>query len=215
MTEVEFRSGGLGVEVRANSDKRTLAGYASLFDSPAEIGGYFVEKIAPGAFDSAMNADVRALVDHDSGRVIGRTKSGTLRLSQDAKGLAVEIDVPDTTDGNDLWTLVERGDISGMSFGFRVTKQEWDDTDPEKPMRTILAVDLFEVSAVAFPAYDDTTLAARSLETARAEIDKAKVDAEKRAENAAAAQRRLAQKRMTLAQRIRGIRQDAPVSPGK
>lgn len=213
--DIERRGGGLGVEVRADGDKRTLSGYAAVFNSLTDIGGYFQEQIAPGAFDSAMNADVRALVDHDSGRVIGRTKSGTLRLAQDAKGLAVEIDIPDTTDGNDLWALVERGDISGMSFGFRVTKQEWDDTDPKNPKRTIQAVDLFEVSAVAFPAYDDTTLAARSLESARNEAKTALEEEKRKKDNAAAAQRRLAEKRMTLAQRIRGIRQDAPVSPGK
>lgn len=208
MTEIERRGASLGVEVRANGEKRTLRGYAAVFNSPAEIGGYFVESIAPGAFDSAMNADVMALVDHDSGRVIGRTKSGTLRLSQDTKGLAVEIDVPNTTDGNDLWELVERGDLSGMSFGFRVTKQEWDDTDPEKPVRTIMAVDLFEVSAVAFPAYDDTTLAARSLESARKEAEAAKGDAEKRAADAAAAKRRIAERRAKQEQQFRGIRQD-------
>jgi hypothetical protein len=215
MTEIERRGASLGVEVRANGEKRTLTGYAAVFNSPSDIGGYFTEQIAPGAFDSAMTADVRALVDHDSGRVIGRTKSGTLRLSQDSKGLKVEVDVPDTSDGNDLWTLVERGDISGMSFGFRVTKQMWDDTDPENPMRTIQAVDLFEVSAVAFPAYEDTTLAARSLEAARKEAETAKADAEKRAADAAAAKRRIAERRAKQEQRFRGIRQDAPVSPGE
>jgi HK97 family phage prohead protease len=209
MTEIERRGASLGVEVRANGDKRTLTGYAAVFNSPADIGGYFTEQIAPGAFDSAMNADVMALVDHNSGRVVGRTKSGTLRLAQDSRGLKVEVDVPDTTDGNDLWTLVERGDISGMSFGFRVTKQLWDDTDPENPVRTIQAVDLFEVSAVAFPAYDDTTLAARSLESARKEAEAARGDAERRAADAAAAKRRVSEKRAIFEQRIRGIPQDA------
>lgn len=205
MTEIERRGGSLGVEVRAGSDKRTLSGYAAVFNAPTDIGGYFTESIAPGAFDSAMSGDVRALVDHDSGRVIGRTKSGTLRLAQDTKGLKIEVDVPDTSDGNDLWTLVERGDISGMSFGFRVTKQTWNDTDPENPIRVIQAVDLYEVSAVAFPAYDDTSLAARSLESARAEAEAAKVEAEKRAANDAAAKRRLAERRAKFEQKIRGI----------
>ena len=209
MTDIERRGASHGVEFRAGGDKRTLSGYAAVFNSDTSIGGYFVERIAPGAFDSAMGADVRALVDHDSGRVIGRTKSGTLRLSQDATGLRVEVDVPNTTDGNDLWELVERGDISGMSFGFRVTKQQWDDTDPENPVRTIQAVDLFEVSAVAFPAYEDTTLAARSLEAARAEAEAAKAEVEKRAANDAAAKKRIAEKRAKFEQRIRGIRQDA------
>jgi len=163
MSKIEKRGGLLGVEARAIDEKRTLVGYASVFNSPADIGGYWTEMIAPGAFASQLTADVRALVDHDSGRVIGRTKSGTLRLSEDAKGLRVEVDVPDTTNGNDLWVLVERGDISGMSFGFRVTKEAWDETvDP--PTRTIQAVELTEVSAVAFPAYDDTTIGKRSLD---------------------------------------------------
>ncbi|MER9883107.1 HK97 family phage prohead protease [Mesorhizobium sp. M0118] len=76
--------------------------------------------------------------------------------------MKVEIDIPDTADGRDLWTLVDRGDISGMSFGFRVTKQEWDETG-DLPVRTVLEVELYEVSACAFPAYDDTTLGVRSL----------------------------------------------------
>lgn len=157
------------VEVRKADDKRTVAGYAALFNSEADIGGAFREVIAPGAFSDTLGDDIRALVDHDSGRVIGRSTAGTLRLSEDDKGLAVEIDLPDTTDGRDLAVSLERGDISGMSFGFRVTKDTWDETG-DMPLRTIQAVDLFEVSAVAFPAYDDTTLALRSLEASRKEI---------------------------------------------
>jgi HK97 family phage prohead protease len=208
-TEMEKRAAGLGVEVRAENDKRTLVGYAAVFERLADIGGYFQEQIAPGAFADAIGGDVRALVDHDCGRVIGRTKSGTLRLQEDGTGLRVEIDVPNTSDGNDLWELVSRGDISGMSFGFRVTKETWDETG-DMPVRTIQALNLIEVSAVAFPAYDDTTLGMRSLEAARAEGN-ARDDAERRKEeNAAAAARRVAEKRAAMEQRIRGIRQEAP-----
>jgi uncharacterized protein len=163
MTKIEKRGGTLGVETRAEDEKRTLVGYAAVFNSDADIGGWWTERIAPGAFAGTLGGDIRALVDHDMGRVIGRTKSGTLRLVEDSHGLRCEIDIPNTTDGNDLWELVERGDISGMSFGFRVTKQEWDETiDP--PVRTIQAVDLMEVSAVAWPAYDDTEIGKRSLQ---------------------------------------------------
>lgn len=163
MTKIEKRGGTLGVETRSEDEKRTLVGYAAVFNIDADIGGWWTERIAPGAFAETISGDVRALVDHDMGRVIGRTKSGTLRLAEDSKGLRVEIDIPNTTDGNDLWELVERGDISGMSFGFSVTKQSWDETiDP--PTRTIEAVDLFEVSAVAWPAYDDTEIGKRSLQ---------------------------------------------------
>lgn len=173
MNKVEKRGAGLGVETRAEDTKRTLVGYAAIFDSDANIGGYWIERIAPGAFAGTIAGDIRALVDHDPGRVIGRTKSGTLRLAEDARGLAVEIDVPNTTDGNDLWELVERGDISGMSFGFMVTKQEWDETQ-DPPVRTIHKVDLREVSAVAWPAYDDTEIGKRSLEEHRSAVAAAK-----------------------------------------
>lgn len=156
-------------ELRASDSGKVAKGYAALFNVKADIGGFFTETILPGAFsDSIRSGDVRALIDHDSGRIIGRTAAKTLRLSEDAKGLAVEIDLPDTTDGRDLAVQLERGDISGMSFGFRVTHDEWDETGPV-PARTIHKIELFEVSAVAFPAYADTSLALRSLEEARKE----------------------------------------------
>lgn len=206
--DIEKRGGSLGVEVRADSDKRTLAGYAVVWNSDTTIGDYFVERIAKGAFAKSVRSDVLALVNHDWGRVVGRTKSGTLRLSEDERGLKVEIDVPNTTDGNDLWELVERGDISGMSFGFRATKQEWDDTG-DLPQRTILEAELFEVTATPIPAYEDTTLGKRSLEEARAEVEAMKAEEARKAENKAAAERRLAEKRAAMEQKFRGIRQDA------
>ena len=154
-------------EVRADDGAMVARGYAALFNSEADIGGYFREVIAPGAFTETLKSDdIRALIDHDTGRVIGRSSAGTLRLKEDDKGLSVEIDLPDTTDGRDLAVQLERGDISGMSFGFIVRHDEWDETS-DPPTRTIHAVDLREVSAVAFPAYGDTEIALRSLENAR------------------------------------------------
>lgn len=208
MTDIEKRGGLHGVEARADDEKRTLVGYAAVFNSDTTIGDWWIERIAPGAFAGTITSDIRALVDHDMGRVIGRTKSGTLRLKEDDKGLHVEIDVPNTTDGNDLWTLVERGDISGMSFGFRVTKQEWDETG-DMPVRTIQAIELFEVSAVAFPAYDDTSIGKRSLEAAKTEAEAARTAEQRKAENKAAAERRVAGKKAAMEQKFRGIRQDA------
>lgn len=160
--EIEKRSVMQAPELRASeTGVKTVRGYAAVFNSETDIGGYFREVIAPGAFADSIGGDVRALVDHDSGRVIGRTKAGSLRLVEDERGLAVEIDLPDTSDGRDLAALVERGDIDGMSFGFSVRKEEWDETvDP--PLRTIRSVELFEVSAVTWPAYPDTSLAMRS-----------------------------------------------------
>lgn len=165
----DVRSLDVPVELRAVEGGGTVAaGYAALFNSPTEIGGAWIETIARGAFSQALDGDVLALIAHDQSRVIGRTSAGTLRLKEDERGLAVEIDLPDTTDGRDLAVQLKRGDIKGMSFGFRVTHDEWDET-VSPPARTIHEVELIEVSAVARPAYPDTELGLRSLESARKE----------------------------------------------
>lgn len=194
--EAEIRSLVLPVKRRADDDgKITVAGYAAVFGDVADIGGYFDEVIARGAFiDTLKTADVLAYFDHDRGRILGRASSGTLRLAEDAKGLSVEIDLPDTTDGRDVRALIERGDVKGMSFGFRVTKEQWDETG-DKPVRTILGVDLREVSIVSEPAYDGTSIAMRSLDEARRDRRRANF-------NAAAMRRKM---RLGLDLRSRGI----------
>ena len=152
--------------VKRSSDTVTARGYAALFNSPTEIAGAFTEELAPSVFSERLSReDVRALIDHDSGRVIGRMSAGTLRVSEDEKGLAVEIDLPDTTDGRDLAVSLERGDISGMSFAMKVEEEEWDDRG-DIPHRKILRASIYEVSAVAFPAYPDTEIGLRSYEKA-------------------------------------------------
>lgn len=167
--ETEIRSLVLPVERRATGDAVTVVGYAAVFNSETDIGGYFREVIAPGAFTETLKtADVRAYFDHDRGRVLGRKSAGTLRLREDSRGLAVEIDLPDTTDGRDVRALIERGDVSGMSIGFIARKQIWDEA-VEPPLRMIQQVDLIEVSIVSEPAYDDTSIALRSLEHIRTE----------------------------------------------
>ncbi len=196
---IETRTLTRPLDVRAAATGRTIGGYAAVFGATAEIGSSFRETIAPGAFSSALDQDVRALIDHNWGRVIGRTTAGTLRLRQDGVGLAVEIDLPDTTDGRDLATLIDRGDISGMSFGFVVTKQSWDETG-DVPTRTIEAVDLREVSVVAFPAYDDTSVALRSLQGARDEARKQLAE-----RNRQKAEARIAERKAASEQRFRRI----------
>lgn len=144
-------------EVRANG--RRLEGYAATFGSEARMGA-FVETIAPGAFRSALAGDVLALLDHDAGKVLGRTRSGTLRLSEDSRGLAFSLDLPETQAGRDALALAERGDLGGMSFGFTVPKggERW-----AGERRTLLSVGLKEISVVsAWPAYPDTSLALRA-----------------------------------------------------
>lgn len=153
----------LAVERRSFSEIRSkgrrLEGYAATFGSEARIGS-FVETIAPGAFRSALASDVLALLDHDTGKVLGRTRSGTLRLSEDSQGLAFSLDLPETQAGSDALALAERGDLGGMSFGFTVPKggESW---TGEK--RTLREIGLKEISVVsAWPAYPDTSLALRA-----------------------------------------------------
>src|SRR6185295_5700179 len=108
-------------------------GYAIVFNALSQDLGGFREIITPEAVDRTLSEalDVRALVDHDSGKVIGRTRSGTLALRKDRKGLSVEIDPADTTAGRDILESVRRGDISGMSFAFRTLTDNWRKEDGE------------------------------------------------------------------------------------
>lgn len=159
------------VETRSDGEKMTVAGYAAVFGQETDIAQEFVEIIEPGAFTRSLaNDDVLALYQHNHSQILGRTSSGTLRLRQDHKGLAVEIDLPNTSNGRDVRELITRGDISGMSFGFWVpdtVSEKWDfSVDP--PRRHILNVELFEVSIVANPAYAGTSIALRSRDFARA-----------------------------------------------
>jgi len=139
---------------------RRLEGYAALFGTEARIGGGIVETIAAGAFSQTLEerTDILALVDHDPHRVLARTRSGSLRLSEDTRGLTFDLDVPDTQAGRDVLTLAERGDLGGMSFGFEAIDEHVDGA-----RRELRAVDLFEISIVAaFPAYEGTVINARS-----------------------------------------------------
>lgn len=142
-----------------------LVGHAAVFDSPTDLGE-FVEVIRAGAFTRSLTAPagIMALFDHERRSVLGKVGSGTLRLWQDAKGLAFELNLPDTSVGRDLAVLVERGDVSGCSFGF-ITPEGGDkwDTRGAKPMRELRSVDLREITITPTPAYHDTTVAKRSL----------------------------------------------------
>ena len=146
-----------------------LAGYAAVYDVKSEpIYGSFYEIVRRGAFKRALEGkdDVRALFDHDSARVLGRTKPKTLRLSDDAHGLKVEIDLPDTSEARDLAASIDRGDIDQMSFGFSTIQDRW--TSEKTPegiwvdVRELLEVELFDVSVVTYPAYTQTEIALRS-----------------------------------------------------
>ena len=162
---IEHRVVGQPVELRAaEGAATTLGGYAAVFNREAVIAGMFREQIAPGAFTDAIGRDdVRALFNHDANFVLGRTVSGTLRLSEDETGLRYDVTPPSTTWAADLLASVARGDISQSSFGFSVEVDEWTRpaTREELPLRTIRRATLYDVSPVTFPAYEDTTVAAR------------------------------------------------------
>jgi HK97 family phage prohead protease len=151
------------IERRAFSEVRTagrrIEGYAATFGTEADLGS-FVETIAPGAFRDALAGDVLAMLDHDPGKVLGRTRSGTLRLIEDQRGLAFSLDVPDTQAGRDVLALAERNDLGGMSFGFKIPKggESWNGN-----RRSLSKIDLREISVVqAWPAYPDTEIALRA-----------------------------------------------------
>lgn len=134
-----------------------ITGYAAVFNSKTNIGGWFDEVIEPGAFARSLseNGDIRALFNHNWDSVLGRTKSGTLRLEEDEKGLKFEIELPNTSVGRDLAESMSRGDINQCSFGFWITEENWD-YNVEPALRTIKEVELYEISVVSIPAYDDT-----------------------------------------------------------
>ena len=140
----------------------TIAGHAAVFNSLSVNLGGFREKIDPGAFKRTIKeSDIRALFNHDANQVLGRNKAATLRLTEDEQGLAIEIDPPDTQAARDLTVLIERGDVSQMSFGFRTITDRWE-TQGGEQIRTLEEVDLFDVSPVTFPAYPETDVALRA-----------------------------------------------------
>ena len=153
-----------GVEVRADGEP-AITGYAAVFNSLSEELWGFREIIMPGAFDRALKEkhDVRALVNHDPNQIIGRTKSGTLKLDVDDKGLRVDITPPDTQVGRDVLASLKRGDLDGMSFAFRTLSDQWRTEDGEE-IRELLDLELVDVSVVAYPAYSDTSVSARALD---------------------------------------------------
>lgn len=164
--EIEKR-GGIPAEIETGPTEVKVSGYAAVFNETADIGGYFLERIAPGAFAEAIGRDdVVFLINHD-GLPLARTRSGTLTLSEDAHGLRVEttLDAEDP-DVERIVPKMQRGDLDKMSFAFRPVKETWDESGPI-PLRTIEKVELFDVSIVTTPAYSGTDIGLRSLEAAR------------------------------------------------
>ncbi|CAK1252006.1 HK97 family phage prohead protease [Fructobacillus fructosus] len=159
LSEVQFR----------NSDNQNfvgiISGYAVVFNKASQNLGGFVEYIEPNAFDGVDMSDVVALYDHDFANVLGRTSADTLKLTIDEQGLYFELNIPDTTVGRDVYTNIRAGNLQGMSFGFTVVSDSWKNGSDGVAIRQVDSIgQLFEVSVVTMPAYQDTNVEAiRSL----------------------------------------------------
>lgn len=141
-----------------------ISGYFSVFNSNYELWPGATESIAETAFDGALADDIRCLINHETRLVLGRTKSGTLILKTDSRGLWGEVKInPNDQDAINLYERVKRGDVDQCSFGFEILDEEFEDRG-DSVHWTIKKVKLYEVSVVTFPAYTDTNVSARKLE---------------------------------------------------
>jgi HK97 family phage prohead protease len=161
--ERRFNAGELRVD--ESTGKKTIRGYAAKYNSLSNDLGGFREMLAPGCFAGCMTDDVRGLLNHDPSLILGRTKAGTMRISDTPDGLVYEIDLPDTTLANDLAVSMTRGDIDQSSFAFSLDYEdpnadEWTWSEDAGMIRTVRKVaSLFDCSPVTYPAYESSTSA--------------------------------------------------------
>lgn len=176
MEKRQLRSVPTKFETREDGENPTIEGYFAVFNSNYEIAPGMSESIAPGAFSRTLSNDVRALINHDTTLVLGRTKANTLELREDSHGLWGKITInPNDGDAMNLYERVKRGDVDQCSFGFDLKEQDTEIRDDGAVHWTIKDLDLFEVSCCTFPAYEQTNISARSKE--RDEIKKRELSA--------------------------------------
>lgn len=160
--ERQLRSIPAKFETREEDGTKAIEGYFAVFNSNYEIGPGMSESIAPGAFANSVSGDIRALINHDTTLVLGRTKAHTLTLREDEHGLWGRVEInPNDSDAMNLYERVSRGDVDGCSIGFSILNEETDFRDDGSVHWTIKDVELFEVSACTFPAYTETNISAR------------------------------------------------------
>jgi len=175
LSKMETRINSTEFEIRETDEGMRFSGYAAVFNSDSEPLP-FTERIAPGAFRGSLRNrnDIKLLWNHETASVLGSTRAGTLKLTENERGLYVEADLPNTSVGRDARELISRGDVDSMSFGFTVARggDEW---SADGSVRTLNKINLHEVSIVAFPAYTATagSTAVRGLDKVakRAEVD--------------------------------------------
>lgn len=172
----QMRTASTEFATRDDNGALAIEGYFAVFNSNYEIAPGLSESIAPGAFDNTLSGDIRALINHDTTLVLGRTKANTLQLRVDNRGLWGHIDInPNDTDAMNLYNRVQRGDVDQCSFGFDIISEETDFREDGSIHWTIKEVELYEVSPCTFPAYEETNIAARTKE--RDELIKRKNEA--------------------------------------
>lgn len=164
-------------QTRSANDDLFIEGYFSVFNSEYPLWEGASEIVKPGAFTNSVSGDVRALINHDSSLVLGRTKAGTLALRQDERGLWGSIRINrDDVDAMNLYARVQRGDVDQCSFGFDIKRETFVDLGDGKCRWEIEEVDpLYEVSVCTFPAYTETSVSARKQDLA--EIEKRRAEA--------------------------------------
>lgn len=161
-TRRQMRSADAEFKTREDGEGLSIEGYFAVFNSNYDIGYGMSESIAPGAFDGTISDDVRALINHDTTLVLGRTAAHTLELKQDERGLWGRVEInPKDSDAMNLYERVKRGDVNQCSFGFDILDEETEFRDGGEIHWTIKAVKLYEVSCCTFPAYEETSIAAR------------------------------------------------------
>lgn len=158
----QVRSIETGFQTREAEGGPIIEGYFAVFNSDYEIWPGAIEQVAPGAFTSALGGDIRALADHDTRIVLGRTTAGTLELREDEKGLYGSIKInPEDQEAMNLYHRVQRGDVTQCSFGFDIVAEDYEHRPDGSDLWIIRDVVLYEVSVVTFPAYAETSVQAR------------------------------------------------------
>lgn len=172
-----LRTATTSFQVREEENDPVIEGYFSVFNQYYDMGWDMFESIAPGAFTNTLADDVRALINHDTTLVLGRTSAHTLELRQDEHGLWGKIRInPKDSDAMNLYERVKRGDVSQCSFGFDIISEETEFREDGSVHFTIREVKLYEVSCCTFPAYTETGISARNKET-HEELQKRSLDA--------------------------------------
>lgn len=162
--KLQFRSSSFSnFETREDGENPVIEGYFSVFNTTYDMGFDMSESVAPGAFTKSLSNDVRALINHDTTLVLGRTSAHTLELREDLHGLWGKITInPKDSDAMNLYERVKRGDVSQCSFGFNIVSENTDIREDGSVHWTITEADLHEVSVCTFPAYEETAVSARA-----------------------------------------------------